>query len=113
MSKIIFNIEDYDSRYVMHCKTEEEAIEFTQYLDSIGKKWCNGERYTPDNTTWGSYEENTCYEFTNGTYSDYGYFMQNNYTILEFENFDFKDDFEIGDDDNASFANFMNEFAKV
>ena len=37
MSKRIFNIEDYNSSYVMRCKTEEDAVTFIQYLDSIGK----------------------------------------------------------------------------
>ena len=97
----------------MHCRTEEDAIAFIQYLDSIGKEWCNGERYTPDSSAWKNYRENTCYEFTNGTYSDYDYFLRTRYTILEFEEFDFTDDFEIGDDDNVSFVNFMNEFEKI
>lgn len=32
-----FNIEDYKGKYVMHCKTEEEAEDFCIYLDSIGR----------------------------------------------------------------------------
>lgn len=27
-----FNIDDYKGKYVMHCKTEEEAIDFANYL---------------------------------------------------------------------------------
>ena len=36
-----FNIEDYKGKYAMHCKTEEAAKDFCNYLDSLGRKWCN------------------------------------------------------------------------
>jgi hypothetical protein len=33
---MMFNIDDYKGKYVMHCKTEEEAEVFCRYLVSIG-----------------------------------------------------------------------------
>ena len=40
-----FNIDDYKGKFAMHCKTKEEAEDFCRYLDSIGCKWKNGNRY--------------------------------------------------------------------
>ena len=37
-----FNIDNYKGKYVMHCKTEEEAKIFCKYLHSIGRMWNNG-----------------------------------------------------------------------
>lgn len=112
MSKKVFNIEDYDETYVMHCKTKEDAIVFTEYLCSIGKRWCSHEDYTPYNTSWENYKEQTCYEFVGGTFCDLPYFIQENYHILNFEDFEFKDLYEIGDKDNTAFDEFISEFRK-
>ena len=81
-----FNIEDYKSKYVMHCKTEEEAKDFCNYLDSVEKKWCNGDSYVRVNN-WNKYEEKTCYSFNCGYYAPISYFIEYNYKILEWSDF--------------------------
>lgn len=40
-----FNINKYEGNYAMHCKTEEEAKIFCRYLDSVGRKWVDGDLY--------------------------------------------------------------------
>lgn len=81
-----FNIDDYKGKYVMHCKTEEEAEVFCRYLDSIGRRWDSGNSYFSENF-WDKYEESTCYEFNAGRYTDKQYFEEKGYTILEMEDF--------------------------
>lgn len=115
MQKKIFDIENYTERYTyaMHCKTYEEAVEFTQYLDSVGKKWCDGNRYTPENTNFGRYGEDTCYEFVSGSYCGINYFRDNRYKILEFENFEIKDIYVISEEERALFDEFIGGFQKT
>ena len=82
-----FNIEDYKGKYVMHCKTEEEAKDFCNYLDSLGRKWCNNKKYTEENY-WRYYKDEICYDFNNdNAYSGTESFIRHNYKILEWSDF--------------------------
>lgn len=81
-----FNIDDYKGKYVMHCKTEEEAKVFCTYLDSIGQIWCAGDSYLSSNY-WHIYKESTCYNFNAGTYYYKEYYKRVKYTILEWSDF--------------------------
>lgn len=40
-----FNIKDYKGKYAMFCENIEQAEIFCKYLDSVGKRWTNGDRY--------------------------------------------------------------------
>ena len=83
-----FNIDNYKGKYVMHCKTEEEARNFCNYLHSVGRKWCVGTSYLTC-TNYQRYKELTAYEFNEGSmcYVDYYKSPSENYTILEWEDF--------------------------
>ena len=81
-----FNIDDYKGKYAMHCKTEKEAKDFCNYLDSVEKKWCNGDSYVRVNN-WNKYEEKTCYSFNCGYDAPISYFIEYNYKILEWSDF--------------------------
>ena len=82
-----FKIEDYKGKYVMHCKTEEEAKDFCNYLDSLGRKWCNNKKYTEENY-WRYYKDEICYDFNNdNAYSGTESFIRHNYKILEWSDF--------------------------
>lgn len=90
-----FRLEDYTSdKYTMHCNTEEKAIIFCKFLDSIGKKWCNDESYLQINE-WSVYEEGMCYCFNTGGYGNFNWCVSNNYTILEFDDFDWGNDIKL------------------
>ena len=78
MLKMIFDAEKYKGKYVMHCKTEAEAKSFCRYLDSIGRKWCDG---------WKYFGKETCYCFNDGKCSYEGYYISNGYTILDWGNY--------------------------
>jgi hypothetical protein len=81
-----FDINKYRGAFVMHCKTEEEARDFCNYLHSIGKEWWGGESYLFD-TQWHKYKEDTAYNFNTGVFADIPYYRHYNYTILEWEDF--------------------------
>ena len=81
-----FNIEDYKGNYAMHCKTKEEVKDFCRYLYSLGRKWCDGTKYTEDNM-WYVYKDNTCYVFNYGTYSSLSFSELSGYTVLEWSDF--------------------------
>lgn len=81
-----FNINNYKDKYVMHCKTEKEAIDFCNYLHSIGKKWCSGGTYV-ERTNWHFYGKHTVYCFNDGSYCDTDYAKRNHYTILKWSDF--------------------------
>ena len=86
-----FNIEDYKDKYVMHCDTEEKANVFCKYLNRVGKKWCVDVSYI-DKNRWEEYKNDTCYCFNEGTFCNIGYYKKNNYTILEFNDFDWSEE---------------------
>lgn len=81
-----FNIDDYKGRYVMHCKTEEEAKDFLSYLDSVGREWDSGDSYL-SHTNWNGYKSDTVYFFNRNTYENIQYAKTRNYTILEWSDF--------------------------
>ena len=81
-----FNIKDYKGKYVMHCKTEKEAIDFCKYLHSIGKRWNNVTSYL-NNTEWDRYGTDTVYLFNSDLVSYTHYAKRQNYTILEWSDF--------------------------
>lgn len=95
-----FNINDYKGKYAMHCKTEEEAKIFCRYLDSVGRKWSDGDSYM-SMTKWDVYGPDTYYDFNDGTYCEKRYFLTHDYTILEFSDFEWDNKkckpFKVGD----------------
>ena len=81
-----FDINNYKGKYAMHCKTEEEARDFCNYLHSIGRKW-NGNYNYLNHTYWSTWRENTVYYFNDDMYGEYQYALKDNYTVLEWEDF--------------------------
>ena len=95
-----FNIDNYKGKYVMHCKTKEEAKSFCDYLHGLGRKWGNGDSYV-DKTNWTKYIKHTVYYFNEGTFADCEYAEYEGYTVLEWSDFMngtfTKADFKTGD----------------
>lgn len=96
MIKPRFVIYDYDSRCVMHCRTREDAKSFLQHLHELGKTWCSGQSYA-NVTNYDQYGGDTCYSFADDTYCDIGYFIEEGYTILEYDDFDWGDGSKVPD----------------
>lgn len=81
-----FDINKYPGYYVMHCKTEEEAQNFCNYLHNIGRGWCDGKTYS-NLTRWDIFEKNTVYCFNEGVCVHISKARQYGYHILEWSDF--------------------------
>uniref|UniRef100_UPI00402AF1D7 hypothetical protein n=1 Tax=[Ruminococcus] torques TaxID=33039 RepID=UPI00402AF1D7 len=82
-----FRLEDYKGNIVMHCNTEEKAKIFQIFLDRNGKSWGSGVNYL-DQINWKMYKKDTCYLFNEGLFGELEDFKEENYKILEFDDFD-------------------------
>lgn len=79
-----FNWDEFknkDNKIAVHCKTEEEAIDFCKQMHKHGMKWCNRKSYLK-NTEYGVHNERTCY-YGDGEYSSLDFAEKYNYKILE------------------------------
>lgn len=83
---MIFDINNYKGKYVMHCKTSEEAQDFCNYLHNIGKKWQTGESYLT-RTNHQLYRENTVYYFNQDTFGCLDTAKEFDNIILKWEDF--------------------------
>jgi hypothetical protein len=68
---------------VVHCETEEEAIQLLNWAHDQGLKWSDGTSYK-EHTSYKVYTSDTCYELKTGQYSGKEYFIRKNYTIIPF-----------------------------
>lgn len=73
-----------DNKIAVHCKTEEEAIDFCKQMHEHGMKWCNGKSYLK-NTNYMR-NEGTCY-YGSGEYSTRDFAEKYNYKILEWSDY--------------------------
>lgn len=83
-----FNWDEFknkDNKIAVHCKTEEEAVDFCKQMHEHGMKWCNGESYLK-NTNYNMHHEITCY-YGSGEYSSRVYAEKYNYKILEWSDY--------------------------
>lgn len=79
-----FNIDDYKGKYAMHCKTEEEAKDFCNYMHSVGgSNWAAFSTYTG----YHIHRSHTTYNLSLGLYGHIDSFIRTGYTILEWEDF--------------------------
>lgn len=74
-----------DNKIAVHCKTEEEAIDFCKQMHKHRMKWCNGESYL-ENTNYNTRNEGTCY-YGAGEYSSRVFAEKYNYKILEWSDY--------------------------
>lgn len=82
-----FDINKYKGKYVMYCKTEKEAKDFCNYLDSIGRRWSSGESYK-DKTYFKTNCNGICYNFNDGVFGSYSIYLNNpDFKILNWSDF--------------------------
>ena len=79
-----FNIKNYPGKYAMHCKSLKEAEEFRNCLLEQGASLWNN--YSID-THWNVHGIETVYFFNKRTYGSIYYASKNDYTILEWSQF--------------------------
>lgn len=83
---MVFNIDDYPSGYVMHCATIFEAMNFTQHLHSLGRRWANGSKYL-NNHHWDTHKEETAYNFNEDVYGKASTYEGGGKTVLKWKDF--------------------------
>ena len=74
-----------DNKIAVHCKTEEEAIDFCKQMHEHGMKWDGGYSYLCY-TNYRIYTERTCY-IAEGKYCYENYYKKRGYTILEWSDY--------------------------
>ena len=83
-----FNWDEFknkDNKIAVHCKTEEEAVDFCKQMHEHGMKWNGGFSYL-DYTNYRIYREGTCY-IAKGEYCFKNYYEKGGYTILEWSDY--------------------------
>lgn len=83
-----FNWDEFknkENRIAVHCKTEEEAVDFCKQMHEHRMKWRNGESYLK-NTNYNAHHGGTCY-YGGGEYSSRVYAEKYNYKILEWSDY--------------------------
>lgn len=83
-----FNWDEFknkDNKIAVHCKTEEEAVDFCKQMHEHGMKWNGGFSYL-DYTNYRIYREGTCY-IAKGEYCFKNYYEKRGYTILEWSDY--------------------------
>lgn len=85
-----FRFEDYLGKYVMHCDTKEKAEKFCEILAKNGRICSCGTSHGLDKF-WKNYEKNTCYNLNKAGYGYVNFYKNKNYTILEFDDFDWSE----------------------
>lgn len=83
-----FNWDEFknkDNKIAVHCKTEEEAVDFCKQMHEHGMKWNGGFSYL-DYTNYRIYREGTCY-IAKGEYCFKNYYEKKGYTILEWSDY--------------------------
>lgn len=81
-----FEIDKYDETYAMHCESKEENEAFSAYLDSIGKRWRSGDRYT-QLSYYNKKGDYMCFYFHIGTHGDVRH-ADDETKILRFSDFE-------------------------
>ena len=77
-SKIIQN------RVVIHCDTEDKAKKLLEWATNNDLKWTDGSSYQETNR-YSHYERQTCYHLYSGSYGNIGFYLDNDYTVYEFD----------------------------
>ena len=86
MKKFNWNeFKNKDNKIAVHCKTEEEAIDFCKRMHEHGMKWRDGESYL-ECTEYGKYLSETCYTGY-GEFASYDFYKEREYKILEWSDY--------------------------
>lgn len=73
-----------DNKIAVHCKTEEEAIDFCKQMHGHGMRWNSGRSYL-EKTNYEECREKTCYAA--GNYATYQCCKVGGYKILEWSDY--------------------------
>lgn len=92
MNNNYFNINKYSYNTVMHCKSVKEIKILLDYLEAAGHPWClnynKEDAYAIAEKIYSDYRMDTYINFKLGSLVDMDFCEEQDYVILEFENFD-------------------------
>jgi len=96
-------------KIAINCETEQEAINFCNWMHRKGLKWFGGDSYQ-DDSSYISFTSNTCYTQLNaiGNYSSFSFYKEKDYTIVKFSDCVIEKDFI----DTPEFDEFIEFFKK-
>lgn len=83
-----FNWDEFknkENRIAVHCKTEEEAVDFCKQMHEHGMKWRDGNSYL-ELTEYGKYLDETCYTGV-GSFACCDFYESEGYKILEWSDY--------------------------
>lgn len=84
IKKSKFRLEDFQGKYVMHCKTLESAKTFCEFMKANNKS-------TLDSSIWNKHKGETCFDVEGFCYGSFEVYENKGYTILDFDNFDWEE----------------------
>ncbi len=89
-----FDVNEYVGNYVMVCNTKEDAATFCEYLNEVGRCWCDGMEYSRRMTNFDVIPvgNSIAYYFNKGTYGRRS-LIGKEYTVLNFSDFDWHKDY--------------------
>lgn len=79
-----------DIDVVMLCKTKEYAEEFCRLMHYQGLSWNIGDKFTKKYVTdsfWDAFKSSTAYDFNTGKFCNVEWYLEKDYTILDFEDY--------------------------
>ena len=85
-----------NDKIAVHCKTEDEAVDFLKECEKADIKWCSYDKNISKKTQWFYYKEDTCYRFWNTPHRDINnglmvspleYYKSVNYKIIEWSDY--------------------------
>lgn len=86
MKKFNWNeFQNKDNRIAVHCKTEEEAVDFCKQMHEHGMKWRDGNSYL-ELTEYGKNLDETCYTGV-GSFACCDFYESEGYKILEWSDY--------------------------
>lgn len=108
-----FDINKYtDPLYVMVCRSEQEAIVFTRFLDSVGRTWRGGGSYIAKHYYDGKIWDEIAYFFNQGMYGGYRTIRdaRERGLALYYDNFSWGDADEGNNIETESWEEFVSSF---
>lgn len=101
-----------DKEVAMWCKKKEYAEEFCKLMHEQGLSWKTGKSYLEINY-WDSFATKTTYSFNEGLYDTRKLFKNEDYTILNFEDYIVKEKMTKQELVELMIENFTNEYGTL